>query len=757
MGWLANRRARAAREAGAEGSGAFCGAAGEEEGRGPDAVASVAGGSSARERTDVRGLTRLACGAIALLALSGVLAMEGCAAVSTGAESSAASEQAAAASASDAEYASFEGVAAAFDESALDLDYSKRDLDASYDASSATVITLSGDSASVQGTGAQVSAGGVVISSAGTYIVSGELTDGQLLVDAGDDDKVQLVLAGATIHNEDCPAIYVRNADKCFVTLGAGTENSLSDGASYVLEDDSDEPYATLFSRCDLTLNGSGTLNVTGTYRHAVCSKDDLVVVSGTYNVSAVEDGLRGRDCVKIRDGVFAIEAGGDGIKSNKDDDPVKGFVSIDGGTFDIQAGDDAVQGKTLVRLAGGSLTVAANDDAFHSDLEMHLLGSAIEVSAGDDAFHAETKLTVDDGTMNVTSCNEGYEAEKVYVNGGDTHIVASDDGVNASAADLSDDADADTVSSTLPNGGTPGAPGQGDGVAAPDAGGQAPTGAQQGGRAADAAGMQQGGQAPGAAGAQQGGSAPELPTGGNAAGAGNAGGAAGGATDPGQQSGNPAAGGGMGQADSNCLIQINGGYLVVDSVGDAIDSNGNVEVTGGVLLVSGPTSDGDGTFDYDGSATVSGGTVLMVGSTGMAQSFTGGTQAFAMTSASGEAGQSVCVVDGNGNVVASFTATKRFGMVLASSPAFAEGGEYTLVIGGEVANANADGYTDSGAVNGGSEIAITASCTASAGVGGAGGMDAGGANKAGATGGMGTGGANGAGDMGGPAAAGGR
>ena len=122
MGWFADRRARAAREAGAGDSGAFCGAAGEEEGRGPDAVASAAGGSSATERTDVRGLTRLACGAIALLALSGVLAMEGCAAVSTGAENSAASEQAAAASASDAEHASFEEVAAAFDESALDLD-----------------------------------------------------------------------------------------------------------------------------------------------------------------------------------------------------------------------------------------------------------------------------------------------------------------------------------------------------------------------------------------------------------------------------------------------------------------------------------------------------------------------------------------------------------------------------------------------------------------------------------------------------------
>lgn len=209
----------------------------------------------------------------------------------------------------------------------------------------------------------------------------------------------------------------------------------------------------------------------------------------------------------------------------------------------------------------------------------------------------------------------------------------------------------------------------------------------------------------------------PEPPAGDNAGGAG-------GVIDPRQQGGDPAAGD-VGQADSSRLIQINGGYLVLDSVGDAIDSNGNVEVTGGVLLVSGPTSNGDGAFDYDGSATISGGTVLMVGSTGMAQSFTGGTQAFAMTSASGEAGESVCVVDGSGNVVVSLTATKRFGMVLTSSAAFAEGGEYALVIGGEVANANADGYTDSGTVSGGSETTITASCTASAGMGSAGGPGA--------------------------------
>lgn len=706
-----------------------------------------AGGSAcatAPACTDVRGLVRFACGGVVMLALCAMLLMNGCAAGQTSsadAENSAASVTAAETSgdAVETEYASFEDVAADFDESALDLDYSKRDLDASCDASAATAIMLEGDSATISGSGATASADGVTITAAGTYVVTGELTDGQLLVAAGDDDKVQLVLAGATIHNEDGPAMYVQNAGKCFVTLADGTENTLTDGADYALEADSDEPYATLFSCCDLTLNGGGTLNVTAAYRHAVCSKDDLTVVLGTCNISAVEDGLRGRDSVKIRDGVFSIAAGGDGIKSNKDSKPTKGFVSIDGGTFDIQAGDDAVQAKTLVRVAGGTLAVAANDDAFHSDLEMHLLGGMLTVDAGDDAFHAETKLTVDGGTVNVTSCYEGYEAEKIYVNGGETHIAASDDGVNVSAADLSDSSDTDTTSNTLPNGEAPGNLGAAGAGAGMGKGGAGEEASQSGAAGDGAVASADGATADGAATAGdsaaagnaafagdaargqrgQGGNAPTPPDDSEAA-------ANGGAPDNAfaegaGQGGKGGQGGGMAMGDENCLIQINGGYLVVDAAGDGVDSNGSVEVNGGVLLVAGPTSDGDGAFDYDLTATVSGGTVLMVGSTGMAQNFTSGTQAFAMTAASGTAGQTVAVADASGNVVVSFTAAKQFGMVLASSPAFTEGGEYSLVVGGSVEGANADGYTDSGTVSGGSETAITASCTASSGLGGLG------------------------------------
>ena len=322
----------------------------------------------------MRRLAALCIAAVLVFSLSG---LGGCAGEQS---SSAASSDAAAAV--DSESSTFEDVAAAFDVSALDLDYSKRDLDASYDEASATRIALSGSSASVDGSGAAVDGLTVIISSEGTYIISGELSSGQIVVDASDDAKVQLVLAGATIHNENGPAIYAKNVDKCFVTLADDTQNSLSDGTDYVLEDDSDEPYATLFCRCDLTINGTGALNVTANYRHGICSKDDLVVTGGTLNVTAVEDCLRGRDCVKIADGSFSLVAGGDGIKSNKDTEATQGFVSITGGTFSINAGDDAVQANIYIGITGGTFSVAFADDAFHSDLQMAIAGGDFTVTA---------------------------------------------------------------------------------------------------------------------------------------------------------------------------------------------------------------------------------------------------------------------------------------------------------------------------------------------------------------------------------------
>ena len=586
------------------------------------------------------------------------------------------------------EYASFEEVAAAFDASALNFEYSKRDMDASFDESSATKITLSGDSASVSGSGAAAEGSTVTISTAGTYIVSGNLTNGSITVTASENDKVQIVLNSVKIASSSGPAIDIQSADTCFITLAEGTQNSLSDGSAFTSEDAN----ACIYATCDLTINGSGSLDVSGNYRHGVFSKDDLVVYGGSINVSTVEDGLNGKDSVKIGAGDISIDSGADGVKSSKSTNPEKGFVYVSGGALSIDAEDDGIQAKTYLCIAGGSIEIDAADDTLHSDLEGALNGGSTSVRSGDDAFHCETKLEVNDGSFVAETCSEGYEAEQVVVNGGDTNICALDDAMNASAADLSDDSESsDADTSTIAPSGEPGS-----NAAQPDG--------SIGASSANADSNGQQNTAPQGAGQQDSATSPELPSDDGAQGgqAGEAPSDLGHAPDvqgrmerggqaPGGQGGAP------GASDSNCLIQINGGKVVLDSQGDGVDSNGNVEITGGTLLVNGPSSDGDGAFDYDGEATLSGGTVLMAGAVGMAQSFTSGTQAFALVQASGSAGSVIEATDADGNVIATLTATKAFGCVLVSGAGVSDGDTITVSVDGAatMATASTTGTSD--------------------------------------------------------------
>lgn len=604
------------------------------------------------------------------------------------------------ASENSVEYASFEEVAAAFDASALNLEYSKRDMDASFDESSATKITLSGDSASVSGSGAVAEGSTVTISTAGTYIVSGNFADGSITVTTSENDKIQIVLNGVKIASSSGPAIDIQSADKCFITLAEGTQNSLSDGSAFTSEDAN----ACIYATCDLTINGSGSLDVSGNYRHGVFSKDDLVVYGGKIRVSAVEDGLNGKDSVKIGAGDISIDSGADGVKSSKSTNPEKGFVYASGGSLSIDAEDDGIKAKTHLCMAGGSIEIDAADDALHSDLEGALNGGSTSVRSGDDAFHCETKLEVNDGSFVAETCSEGYEAEWVVVNGGDTNICALDDAMNASAADLSDDSessDADTSTST-PSGESGANAAQPDGApGAPGAPGASSVNADSNERRQNTA--------PQDAGQQDSATPPELPSDNGAQGGqageapsdlGQAPDAQGGMERGGQAPGGQ--GGAPGASDSNCLIQINGGKVALDSQGDGVDSNGNVEINGGTLLVNGPSSDGDGAFDYDGEATISGGTVLMAGAVGMAQSFTSGTQAFALVRASGSAGSVIEATDADGNVIATLTATRAFGCVLVSGAGVSDGDTITVSVDGAVTMAMASTTGTSGIATGG-------------------------------------------------------
>lgn len=507
----------------------------------------------------------------------------------------------------------------------MDFAYSDRDRDASYDEAAATKIALTGQGATVSGEGAAVEGSTVIITAAGTYVVSGELTAGSLTVNAGDADKVQIVLSGASIRNEAGPALNIQQADKVFVTLAAGSQNTLADGASYMLAEGEDEPNAALYSKADLTINGTGALTVEGNYRHGVNSKDDLVVTGGTLTVTAKEDGLRGKDCVKVADGSFAITAGGDGVKSNNDEDPTRGFVSIDGGTFAVEAGDEGFQAATYLRLAGGDAQIKAADHALRSDVEAAMSGGTYVVEAGGKGMNPETKFTMDGGTFTVAGCEEGIEAQEVIVNDGELNITASDDGINAAVAERSDETAEAAVATN---------------------------------------------------------------------------------------------------ASEDCLIQINGGMVTVDAGGDGLDSNGYVEVNGGVVLASGSAGGGDSALDYEYGAKITGGAVILAGATGMAETFTEGTQPFAMVAAEGAAGTNLAVTDEAGTVLVSYTVPKAFQCAVVSAPGLTEGATGKVIVGGTVTGADSAGYATGAAVEGGTTVDFTASTTPSNEVGRMGGGD---------------------------------
>ena len=285
--------------------------------------------------------------------------------------------------------------------------FTDRDYDASYE--DAVTITLSGSTASADGNGVTVDDSTVTITQAGTYLLTGQLTDGQIVVDVDESEKVQLVLSGATVTNSTSAALYIKSADKVFLTLAENTENALSTTGSFVQTDDNNVDGA-IFAKSTLTINGTGSLTVDCAQGHGIVSKDDLKVTGGVLTVKAASSALTGKDSVRIAGGTLDLTAGKDGIHSENTDNTEKGFIYILGGTINITAGSDGMDASQNVTIKGGTFTL----------------------TVGDDGIHADGALTVVDGSITVTESYEGLEGQTVNIQGGTVTVTSSDDGINA-------------------------------------------------------------------------------------------------------------------------------------------------------------------------------------------------------------------------------------------------------------------------------------------------------------------------------------
>lgn len=540
----------------------------------------------------------------------------------------------------------------------VDTHYSEQDL--SWDTSSETAIDLSNPTAT---DGVTVEDGTLTITKAGTYKLSGEY-QGQIKVETADSDAVRLVLDNANITNSSGAALNVVNADEVILYSASGTTNTISDGADYTATGE-DDPDAVVYSKADLTIAGEGTLKVNGNHEDGIHTSDGLVIASGTLEVNAANTGIKGKDYVDILGGTINVTAQQDGIKSTNDTDEGKGWTRLSNGTVTVNAGDDGFKASRVVEISGGSLTVEQSD--------------------------------------------EGIEAQYINVSGGDVNVTSADDGMNASlktsdsestdsSANTSDTADQqqnNQQQGSLPGGqqnGTSNQQQQGTGQSQPPAmSGTSQDGTSQNG-ASGTAQQQNNTQNQGN---QNMGQPPAMP-GGNA----QDGTSQNGTTGTGQQGmgqppqgGMPGGGGGTFEV-VDAAINVSGGNITVNAEGDGIDSNGVTTLSGGTLIVNGPSQGGNAALDTNGDLLLNGATVLSGSTADMFEApSTNSTSGYLkLTNSSGfEQGSTVQVADSSGKVVANYKVTKsNVQLVLVSSSSIVKGQSYTAYTTTSAVDSNA-------------------------------------------------------------------
>lgn len=560
-----------------------------------------------------------------------------------------------------------------------------------------TTVTSNSNDVSIDGTT-------VTIKNEGTYIVSGDLENGKIIVDSEKTDKLQIVLNGANISCKGSAPIYVKQADKVFLTLANETTNTLTSTGEYETSEDNVD--AAIFSKDDLTLNGTGILTVKSESGHGIVSKDDLVVTSGTYSINAASHGLSANDSIRIADGKFSITSVKDGLHSENTDDTKLGYIYVADGEFNITAGYDALDASSAIQADGGKFDVTTGGGSAKAVSKRggapggeKPSGERPEMPSGEkptgesptdmkngekpkgnpptgseneeppakpDVESSQQNSTSESGNTNTTentsteeSTNsmKGLKAEtNLVLNGGTYNIDSCDDSIhsnkivtitNGTYSIKSGDDAVHAEETTKITNGTMNITKSYEGIEGLDI-------ELKGGKitvVADDDGI-------------------------NAAGGNDDSGT----VEPFENKG------GMNEA-TNGSITISGGTIDINASGDGIDANGNLTVTGGTTYVSGSENGGNSALDYSGDAKITGGTFVAVGMSEMSQNFGDeSTQGVIMINKDNtqEKGAKIILKDSSGEELVSYTSKKSFNSVLVSCKGIEKDGSYTMIIGDE-------------------------------------------------------------------------
>ena len=577
--------------------------------------------------------------------------------------------------------------------------FTERDLAGTYEESGAVYVTLSDDGITGETDGVAINGQMVTITAEGTYIFSGTLSEGQIVVDA-DNAKVQIVFDNVDITCASSAAVYVKSAEKVFVTLAEGSQNTLRNTDEYVAIDDNNID-AVIFSKSDLTLNGTGSLTIVSAEGHGIVSKDDLKITGGTYDITAAGHALSGKDSVRIADGTFILTAEKDGIHAENADDEEKGYIYIADGDFTITSDGDGMDASNIVQIEDGTFDITAGGGAANS-LKTHesdvpggpgggmpqngerpdgesmpQMGekpdgenmtemgkrpdgttppekpsqtdqsdTADETAAPDNATDHQSssaEKTEDTTTDESGTSTKGIKAGGgMYLNGGTYQIDSADDSIHSNA------------NITIADGTYTLATGD-DGVHADDAlivnGGTITVTESYEGLEGLTVTINDG--------------TIDIT-----------------ASDDGINT-------------AGEKMELNGGYIHILAGGDGVDSNGDLTINGGEIYIDGPSDNGNNAIDYGdrSSAYVNGGTLVAIGSSGMAEVMSDSSKQKVLMIKLGEQMEAgnVVLTDSEGNVIVSYTALKTYDCVIISTAEVESGATYTLTTSGTTTEVTAE------------------------------------------------------------------
>jgi len=603
--------------------------------------------------------------------------------------------------------------------------FSDLDKEIGYDETTSTDIILDDAGSTCTEKSVKISDGVITITEEGTYVISGSLSEGQIVVDS-DEAKVQLVLDNASITNDDSAAIYVKSADKVIVTLADGSDNTLATTGEFSEEDNIN---GVIFSKSDITFNGKGFLTINSACGNGIVSKDDLKVTGGNYTITAANHGLKGKDSVRIADGVFYIEAGKDGIHSENSDDSEKGFVYIADGTFTITCDGDGIDASYIVQIDNGEFDIVSGGGSENAQTKSENnwfggnRGQKMDgMTPPSDAGQLPEGMTspTDENAQTTDRPQRGQMPEGMTPPSGDGQMPEGmtppsgdnqmPEGMTPPSGDgqmpegmtppTSDTTTADTTTSDEETVSTKGIKADvaifinagtitidacddaihsnggfqiDDGIltlASGDDGIHADSALYVNGGSIEVSKSYEGIEGLTITIADGNISVTASDDGLNAAG-GN------------DQSGFAGFGADNFGASEDCWIQIDGGYLYVNASGDGIDSNGDLNITGGEIYVDGPSDSGNAAVDYgDGAtATITGGSLIAVGGSGMAENFSSDSSQGAILYIFDSAldGEKVTLCDEEGNEILSFDAARSYDSVLISCAELEEGKTYLI------------------------------------------------------------------------------